>query len=205
MYKRQGINDEMAEPLCPAWLSFTLTNIFRRMAHDPVRILRPFLREGDTALDVGCGPGFFTVPMARMIGDRGLVVAVDIQPKMLEKTRRRGERAGVAGRIRLHLAAADSLGLDVKADFALVFWMAHEVDDLKRFFAEIFAGLKPGGSLLLVEPRGHVMGLRFAEIVAAAVSAGFEPHETAPIRVSRAAVLRPVATSRSRGSEGTGS
>jgi ubiquinone/menaquinone biosynthesis C-methylase UbiE len=195
----------MAEPLCPSWLSFTLTNIFRRIAHDPVRILRPFLREGDTALDVGCGPGFFTVPMARIVGARGLVVAIDIQPKMLDKTRRRAERAGVAGRVRLHLAAADTLGLNVKADLALVFWMAHEVGDLKRFFAEILAALKPGASLLLVEPRGHVPELRYAEIVAAAVSAGFEPHETEPIRLSRAAVFRPSATSRSRGEGGTGS
>jgi len=195
----------MAEPLCPAWLSFTLTNIFRRLAHDPIRILSPFLQEGDTAFDVGCGPGFFAIPMARMVGERGSVVAVDIQPNMLERTRRRAERAGVAGRIRLHLAAADSLGLDVKADFALAFWMAHEVDDLKRFFTEIQAALKPQGSLLLVEPRGHVPERRYTEIVAAALSAGFEARETRPIRLSRASVLRPAATSRSRGEGDTGS
>jgi ubiquinone/menaquinone biosynthesis C-methylase UbiE len=70
----------MTEPLCPAWLSFTLTNVLRRLAHDPVAILGPFLKEGDTAVDVGSGPGFFSVPMARMVGERGLVVAVDIQP-----------------------------------------------------------------------------------------------------------------------------
>jgi len=127
----------MAEPLCPAWLSFTLTNIFRRMAHNPARILSPFIRVGDTVLDIGSGPGYFTVPMARMVGDRGLVFAVDIQPKMLEKTRRRAERAGVAGRIRLVLATTKTLGLQIKADFALVFWMAHEVDDLERFFSVV--------------------------------------------------------------------
>ena len=195
----------MTEPLCPVWLSFTLTNIFRRMAQDPVRILRPFLREGDTALDIGCGPGFFTVPMARMVGDQGLVVAVDIQQDMLDRTRRRAVRAGVADRIRLHLAAENGLGLDLKADFALVFWMAHEVDRLERFFGEILAALKPDGRLLLVEPRVHVPEPRYAEIVAAAVSAGFTPHETDPVRLSRAALLSPGAPSRSRGSRGTGS
>lgn len=189
----------MPEPLCPPWLSFTLTNIFRRMAHDPVRILAHFLKDGDTALDIGCGPGYFTVPMARMVGHRGSIVAVDIQQKMLDRTRRRAERAGVAGRIRLHLAAENSLGLDAKADFALVFWMAHEVDRLERFFAEIRAALKPGGLVLLVEPRGHVRESRYAEIVAAAVSAGFEPQETDPVRISRAAVLRSGITSRSQG------
>jgi ubiquinone/menaquinone biosynthesis C-methylase UbiE len=189
----------MTEPLCPAWLSFTLTNVFRRMAQDPVRILRPFVRDGDTALDIGCGPGFFAVPMARMVGDHGLVVAVDIQREMLDRTRRRAERAGVAGRIRLHLATKDSLGLDLKADFALAVWMAHEVDRLERFFGEILDSLKPEGRLLLVEPRVHVPEHRFAEIVAAAVSAGFEPHPAEAVRLSRATLLRPGATSRSQG------
>ena len=181
----------MAEPLCPPWLSFTLTNALRRMAHDPVRILGPFLREGDVAFDVGCGPGFFSVPMALLVGERGLVVAVDIQPAMLEKTRRRAERAGVADRVRLHLAAADRLGLDLKADFALVFWAAHEVWDPERFFGEIRAGLRAGGRLLLVEPRGHVTARRFDEIVSAAARAGFEGTEAPEIRLSRAVVLRP--------------
>ncbi len=189
----------MTEPPCPAWLSFTLTNVFRRMAHRPVRVLGPFLKEGDTALDIGCGPGYFTVPMARMVGDRGRVVAVDIQPAMLERTRRSAERAGVADRVRLHLASEDSLGLDLKADFALVFWMAHEVDRLEPFFREILAALKPDGRLLLVEPRFHVPERRYAEIVSAAVRAGFTPHETDPVRLSRAALLRPGATSRSQG------
>ena len=195
----------MAEPLCPAWLSFTLTNILRRMAHDPARILGPFVRAGDTGLDIGSGPGFFTVPMARLVGEQGLVVAVDIQSKMLEKTRRRAEKAGVASRVRLHLARKNSLGLTLEADFALAFWMAHEVDDLDRLFAEILGALKPGGLLLLVEPRAHVPGRRFEEIVAAAVSAGFEPRETGAIRLSRAVLLRPAAAPISPGAGGTGS
>src|SRR5512138_1264458 len=97
--RRQRHNRVMAEPLCSAWLSFTLTNILRRLAHDPVRILGPFVKDGDTVLDVGCGPGFFTVPMARLVGPLGRVVAVDIQEKMLEKARRKAEKAGVADRI----------------------------------------------------------------------------------------------------------
>ena len=195
----------MAEPLCPAWLSFTLTNVFRRLAHDPARILRPFVKDGDTALDVGCGPGFFTVPMARLAGPRGLVVAVDIQPGMLEKTRRRAERAGVADRVRLHLADRDRLKLDVRADFALVFWMAHEVDDLVPFFRDIRSALKPEGLCLLVEPRAHVKPGRYDEIIAAATAAGFEPHRTEPVRLSRAAVLRPAPTPRNPPKADTGS
>lgn len=195
----------MAEPLCPAWLSFTLTNFFRRLAHDPVRILGPFVKDGDTALDVGCGPGFFTVPMARLVGPRGRVVAVDIQEKMLEKAKLRASRAGVEDRVILCLAGENGLDLDVKADFALAFWMAHEVDDLIRLFAEILAALKTGGRLLLVEPRAHVAEARYDEIVCAAAAAGFETGETPEIRLSRAVVLRPRAPSRSREEGDTGS
>ena len=181
----------MAEPLCPSWLSFTLTNIFRRMAHDPVRILAPFLKEGDMAIDIGCGPGFFTIPMARMVGERGMVVAIDVQPEMLEKTKRKAARTGLFGRIRLHLASSRSLGLDIKADFALAFWMAHEVDDPDRLFAEILAALKPDGVLLLVEPLMHVSERRFEDIASAARNAGFTCREAEVVRLSRAAVLRP--------------
>ncbi len=195
----------MAEPLCPAWLSFTLTNVFRRLAHDPVRILAPFIRDGDTVVDVGCGPGFFTVPMARLVGPLGRVVAVDIQEQMLEKARQRAERAGLADRISLCLAGENGLDLDVKADFALVFWMAHEVDDLIRLFAEIRSALKAEGRLLLVEPRIHVTEARFDEIVGGAAAAGFEQGETPEIRLSRAVVLRPRRLSRSQEEGDTGS
>jgi len=197
--------DEMIEPPCPAWLSFTLTNVFRRIIHNPVRILGPFLREGDTAIDIGCGPGFFTVPMARLVGERGLVVAVDVQAKMLDLTRRRAERAGVADRVRLHLAGRSRLALDVRADFALAFWMAHEVEGLEDFFREIRTALEPDGALLLVEPKVHVSDRRYAEIVAAAESAGFEPRETAPVRLSRAVRLCPGPRPRNRRAGDTGS
>jgi len=179
----------MGEHVCPPWLSFLLTNAFRRMAHDPSRILGRFLKEGDVAIDIGCGPGFFTVPMARRVGEDGLVVAVDIHSGMLEKARRRAERAGVAGRIRFHLGRRDSLGLDLTADFALAFWMTHEVADRRRLFAEVLSVLKPGGLLLLVEPRMHASDALFREIVATAEGVGFEQRGEEVVRLSRAVVL----------------
>lgn len=181
----------MSEPLCPPWLSFTLTNVFRRMAHDPVRILSPFIKPGDVALDIGCGPGFFTVPMARMVGERGQVIAVDIQPKMLERAKQRAARAGFADRVRTHLATSAGWGSLATADFALAFWMAHEVEGLAPFFAETLACLRPGGALLLVEPKVHVSERRFEEILSAAEGAGFRRQPAGSIRLSRAVILRP--------------
>jgi ubiquinone/menaquinone biosynthesis C-methylase UbiE len=194
----------MLKHRCPIWLSFTLTNVFRRLAHDPAAILGPFVRPGDTVLDFGCGPGFFTIPLARLVGESGRVIAVDIQPGMLDKTRRKAEKAGLGARVRAVLADGTGLLLDGPADFALVFWMAHEVDDLEDLFRGIRAALKPDGRLMLVEPRLHVSAARYGEILAAAGRAGLEPGETPAVRLSRAAVLRP-ATSRSQPAGGTAS
>jgi len=180
----------MAEHTCPPWMSFTLTNVFRRMAHDPNKILARFLKEGDTALDVGCGPGFFTIPMAKKVGESGLVIAADINEKMLERVRKRAAKAGVLSRIRLHLSQKDRLGIEQKVDFALAFWTIHEVPDRKRIFSEILHSLKPNGLLLFAEPRIHVTESRFKEMLAAAESAGLKVQAEEAICLSRAVVFR---------------
>ena len=124
-------------------------------------------------------------------GRNGLVIATDIQEGMLERVRRRVEKAGLSERVRLHLARPD--GLDVRSDrvdFALAFWMAHEVPDKERLFAEILACLAPGGTLLLVEPRMHVDAGSFAAIAGVAVRSGFVSAGPVSVRLSRAALLR---------------
>jgi ubiquinone/menaquinone biosynthesis C-methylase UbiE len=180
-----------AERVCPPWLSWTLINPVRSLSQDPAKILRPFIREGDTALDVGCGPGYFTTALAELVGGNGHVIAADIQEWMLEKARRRLEKAGLSGRVHLHLARADRLDVPSdRVDFALVFWMAHEVPDKERLFSEILACIVPGGTLLLVEPRMHVNAKAFAAITGAAIKAGFVSAGPASIRFSRAALFR---------------
>ena len=57
-------------------------------------IFRPYLAAGMTAIDIGCGMGFFTISMANMAGEQGMVIAVDLQPQMLKGML---ERAGMAG------------------------------------------------------------------------------------------------------------
>ena len=178
------------EHVCPPWLSWTLVNPFRSLTQNPHKTLRPFVKGGDTALDVGCGPGYFTTAMAGLVGGNGHVIAVDIQGWMLERTRRRLDRAGLSGRVRLHLARADRLDVPSdRVDFALAFWVVHEVPDKERLFSEILACLVPGGILLLAEPRMHVDAKAFAEISGIAVKAGFESASPVSIRLSRAALF----------------
>lgn len=177
--------------VCPWWLAYTFDNPLRRLAHDAGKILSPYLREGMTAVDLGCGMGYFSIAMAGIVGNQGTVISVDIQKEMLAVLRRRAEKAGVMDRIRLHLAKEHDLGLTEKVDFALVFWMAHEVPDARKFFSQIHAVLAEGGKLLLAEPRLHVTRSRFEEVLAAAKAAGFKVAGSPPIRFSRSALLTP--------------
>jgi len=175
--------------VCPWWLAWTFDNPLRRFFHEPGKIVGPFLREGMTVADIGCGMGYFTVAMAKMVGEKGTVIAVDIQEKMLEVTRWRAERAGVAGRVRTLRASEDDVGIREPVDFVLVFWMVHEVKDIPRFFGQVSAALKEGGKVLYAEPLFHVTERRFREILGYAQGAGLRVSDAPPIRFSRAAVL----------------
>jgi ubiquinone/menaquinone biosynthesis C-methylase UbiE len=150
-------------PVCPWWLCFTFDNVFRRLLQNPERILKPFIKPGWTVLDVGPGLGYFTIPLAKLVGDRGKVIAADLQKKMLEGIAQRALRAGVQERIKLQQSAPESLGISDSVDFCLAFWMVHEVPDRARFLAEIAQRLKPQGLFLLVEPRFHVSAGNFDE------------------------------------------
>lgn len=175
--------------VCPRWLCFTFDNRIRRLLQDPDRIMNSFIRAGDTVVDVGPGIGFFTIPMARLVGDGGRVIAVDIQEKMLKAILERAQRAGVSNRIRAVLAGEDSLNVTVLADFILAFWMAHEVPDQERFFAELHAILKEGGRFLLAEPKLHVVKNQFDQSVGLAQKSGFELLDRPAISLSHAALF----------------
>lgn len=178
------------QAVCPWWMCFTFDNVFRRLTHDPQKILGRYLRPGWTVLDVGPGMGYFTIPAARMVGKTGKVIAADLQKRMLETLQRRAVKAGVADRIRLLQCTPDKLGVAEPLDFCLAFWMVHEVQDKPRFIGEIVAYLKPGGLFLLVEPKFHVAAKDFAKTLDLAVGAGLIAVEQPHIAQSYTILLR---------------
>ena len=175
--------------ICPWWLAYTFDNPLRRYLHDPLAILTPYLQEGMTAIDLGCGMGYFSRAMAKIVGDTGKVIAADLQQEMLAITRKRAEKDGVARRILFLLAKEDDIGFTGQVDFALAFWMVHEVTDTRNFFLQIYRMLDPTGTLLIAEPKMHVTKARFHEILSLAQDAGFMITATPAIRLSRSAVL----------------
>lgn len=91
----------MSEHIFPWWLAYTFDNPLRRLLHKPERIVESYVTEGMTVLDVGCGMGFFSIGFAKLVGSQGVVIAVDVQQKMLNTLRERAEKAGVSDRLRI--------------------------------------------------------------------------------------------------------
>jgi ubiquinone/menaquinone biosynthesis C-methylase UbiE len=183
-------------PVCPWWLGYALVNPLRRLVEKPERMLRPFVREGMTVLEPGCGMGFFTLEAARLVGPAGKVIAVDLQEKMINGLRRRVSRAGLQDRVEARVASPESLAIDNlagKVDLALALYFVHEVLNQSRLFTELARALKPGGRIWLLEPKGHVSEEGFSKTLEGAQSAGLAVETRTESRSKRYAVLtRPV-------------
>jgi 2-polyprenyl-3-methyl-5-hydroxy-6-metoxy-1,4-benzoquinol methylase len=190
----------MLAHVCPWWLGYLIDNPLRRWIHNPEKIIGPYVGPGMTVLDVGCGMGLFSIAAARLVGNQGRVIAVDLQQKMLDTLRRRAEKAGMAHRIEARRCEADHLGVETAADFALAFAMVHEVPDTKRLLAEIRACLKPSGRLLVAEPRLHVSADTFQRMLEIAAETGFQALEQPPVPRCRAVVFAVAEANSSHGS-----
>ena len=166
-----------------------LDNFLRRLIHNPRKLFGPYIQPGMTVLDVGCGGGFTSLGLAKLVGEGGLVISADIQPEMLEIVRKRADKATLSDRIRLHQCETDRIGVQEELDFALAFWMLHETPDGRAFLEEVFTLLKPGGVFLLIEPKMHVSRSDFERVVDEAQGAGFTVSEGPRVFFSRAAAL----------------
>lgn len=127
--------------------------------------------------------------MARLAGPHGHVVAADLQPPMLARVRRKAAHCGLADRITCHLCQSDRIGLEIKADFILAWYMVHETPDRTAFFLEVRRLLKHNGQLLVVEPKGHVSRAEFTAMQKAAEAAGLLAQAPIRRRLSRGVLL----------------
>lgn len=177
----------------PWWFCYTFQNPLRRIIHNPDTLLRHYVHAGDIVLDVGPGIGYFTLALARVTGESGRVIAADIQPKLLNVLMRRAARAGVADRITPRLSTPARTGVTETVDFALAFWVVHEIPDQHAFFLQVRDILSPSGGLLVAEPKLHVSRGRFARSLAIAEKAGFYLYSRPTVRMSHCALLRTAA------------
>jgi ubiquinone/menaquinone biosynthesis C-methylase UbiE len=175
--------------VCPVALAGGLDNRIRRWFQNPLTILKPYIKEGMTVLDIGCGPGFFSIPLARLAGKPGRVIAADLQEGMLQKLRSKIKGTELEDRITLHQCKEDKIGVTEKVDFILAFYMVHEIPNQLNFFNELASILEPNGRVFVVEPLFHVSKKAFEETVQLARNAGLLPIERPSVIFSRAVIF----------------
>ncbi len=176
----------------PWWGGYLLLSPLRKRRVDSMELLRPYVREGMTALDLGCAMGFFSLSLAELAGPAGKVVCVDVQKRMIAGLERRARKAGLLDRIDARVCTTDSLmlgDLPGRIDFALAFGVVHEVPDRESFFGEVHRSLVRGGRLLVAEPKIPVPADRFRETVDSALEKGFTIEREWTLKGSRCAVF----------------
>jgi len=183
----------MAKHVCPFWVGYLLASPIRKLFENPRRLLAPYVREGMKVLDIGCAMGFFSLPLAEMAGSSGRVICVDVQARMLGVLEKRARKAGLCERIETRACPEQTLALDdlrEQIDFALASAVVHEVPHPPRFFSELCAVIKPGGLLLVMEPKGHISKDAFERTIALAEETGFQRIHHPIATYNRAALLK---------------
>jgi len=159
-----------------AWIDRFLAKPIRYLFETPRRLLRGYVQQGMTVLDVGCGSGYYSLGMARSVGATGRVVSVDTQADAIAALKKKAEEAGLAGRIETRVSGERDLGvsdLGGRVDFALAVYVVHHAADVAALMRDVHGALKPGGKFLVVEPRHHASAAEREATEAAGRGAGF--------------------------------
>jgi len=138
---------------CPTWLGWLVEfdNPFFKINRAATIIEHLELQPGMTVLDVGCGPGRLTIPVARKVSPKGEVVAMDIQAGMLHRTREKAQAANLTNIKYLQAGIGERKLEHSKFDRALLVTVLGEIPNRQAALKEIFDALKPGGILSVTE------------------------------------------------------
>ena len=176
--------------VCPVERAGALDTRFRKWIQSPNRILKPYIKKGMHVLDLGCGPGVYTLELAKMVGEKGMVIAADLQEGMLQIVQKKIRGTALEKTITLHQTSPQSLKLSIKTDFILAFYVMHEIPDKEILYKELYSLLKPGGKLLIIEPNGHVTRQEFETMILQFKSLGFRSVNCSKVFFSRTVLLQ---------------
>jgi SAM-dependent methyltransferase len=154
---------------CPWPVQYFLLNPLRRLVENPEKLLQPYVRPGMQVLEPGCGMGYFSLALARMVGPEGRVLCLDIEPRAVRRLERRARKAGLDDRIIARACEPRDLGLDDCAgriDRVVLMHTLHEIEALPEFFRQVRELLASGGLVFVVEPRSHVRPGQFEAMMA---------------------------------------
>jgi SAM-dependent methyltransferase len=157
---------------CPSALSWLVDNPLRRAYMRPV-LDRIGIGRGERVLELGPGPGAFTVGAAERVGPEGRLIAVDIQPGMMAQVQQLVRQAGLT-HVEAHVASAHALPLDDgRVDRAFLITVLPEIPDRGRALAELHRVLRPGGVLSITEEFSDPDYLFLPETIRLVEAAGF--------------------------------
>lgn len=177
--------------VCPVELANSLDNKIRRWLQNPRKILSPYIKEGMKILDVGCGPGFFSIELAKMAGEKGKVYSVDLQEGMLQKLEDKIHGTSLQKIIQLIKCEQDEIIIPEMVDFILAFYMIHEVPDKNKFFESMKNILNEKGEFLIVEPKlFHVSKKEFNSTISKAEAVGFKAAKGPQLFLSFSSILK---------------
>jgi ubiquinone/menaquinone biosynthesis C-methylase UbiE len=139
----------------PAFIGrFLDSNIRRAMQPQAALIRRSGIQPGMRVLEIGCGSGAYTLEMARAVGATGKVVALDIQPGMLEQLKNkltRSENTDIRNVEPLLASACQLPFQNGSFDAAFMITVLQEIPDKWRALAEVRRTLRPGGIVAVTE------------------------------------------------------
>ncbi len=145
-------------------------------------LLRLGLKPNHCLADLGCGPGYFAIRAAELVGAQGMIKAIDINPERIENLRRTSEERGVADRIETYIAEGESIPLpDSNVNIALIANVLHELSNPLSYLRDALRIIKNEGELWVIEWQKKVMPMgppleerrSFEEWVALLKQAGF--------------------------------
>lgn len=151
--------------LHPVEKAGALESRLRQLLQNPKRILEKYVQPGMTILDLGCGTGYFTIEIARLLGDSGKVFAADVQKGMLEILRQKLNDSKLQHKIQIHNCPEDCICLTEKFDFILAFYTFHEMKYLDNIIAELKTLIKPETKILIAEQQFHVSKYTFKTLI----------------------------------------
>lgn len=184
------MNKEQNTHVCPVERAGGLDNSLRRLLQNPRKILKPYIKKGMTVLDLGCGPGFFSIEIARLLSDSGKVIAADLQEGMLDKVRKKMLGTTLEQKIILHKCQEYSINLKHKVDFVFAFYVIHEIPDHDKLFKELTSILNPNGQLFIVEPKFHVSKESFDHMAGIIKNHGLLVADRPKVFLSRTLILQ---------------
>lgn len=150
---------EVIDMTVSRWLDhITIAGPLRLIFQNPKKVLGDYIKPGMAVLDIGCGEGFFSIGMAKLVAPDGKAVCIDLKSEAIEKLKARAIKAGLSNSTDARVCNRNNLGvgdLDGCIDFALAFYVVHHAADIPGLMTQVYRALKPAGRFLIVDPKHH--------------------------------------------------